>query len=62
MSVYLLVGILKKRLDLDASRYTILQVLSLTIFENTPLLQILTESKGPFHSHHHANQLNLFSD
>ena len=45
MSVYLLVAILKKRLDLDAGRYTILQVLSLTIFENTPLLQILTESK-----------------
>ena len=62
VSAYLLVAILKKRLDLDASLYTILQVLSLTIFEKTTLLQILTESKNPFHNHHHANQLNLFDD
>ncbi len=62
VSVYLLVAILKKRLDLDASLYTILQVLSLTIFEKTPLLQILTESKNPSHSYHDANQLNLFDD
>ncbi len=52
VSVYVLVAVLKKRLDLDASLYTILQVLSLTIFEKTTLLQILTESKNPFHNHH----------
>jgi hypothetical protein len=41
IAVYLLVAILKKRLHLDLSLYTILQILSLTLFEKTPLLQAL---------------------
>ena len=44
VSVYLLVAIMKKRLKIEASLYTILQVLSVTIFERMPLLQALTES------------------
>ena len=42
-AVYLLVAILKKRLHLDASLYTILQILSLTLFEKTPILQALSQ-------------------
>jgi hypothetical protein len=37
VAVYVLVAIVKKRLHLDASLYTILQTLSLTLFEKTPL-------------------------
>ena len=60
VSVYLLVAILKKRLDLEASLYTILQILSVTVFEKTPLFQILTDPENTPQTHHHANQLNLF--
>ena len=43
IAVYLLVAILKKRLQLEASLYTILQILSLTLFEKMPILQALTQ-------------------
>ena len=43
IAVYLLVAILKKRLHLEASLYTILQILSLTLFEKTPMLQALAQ-------------------
>jgi hypothetical protein len=43
ITVYLLVAILKKRLHLDASLYTILQILSLSLFEKTPILQALAQ-------------------
>ena len=39
ISVYLLVAIIKKQLNLDSSLYTILQIISVTVFEKTPLLQ-----------------------
>ena len=42
VSVYLLVAIVRKRLALDASLYETLQILSLTMFETTPLNQLLT--------------------
>jgi IS4 transposase len=42
ISVYVLVAIIKKRLDLDLSLYTILQILSVTAFEQVPILQVLT--------------------
>ena len=41
ISVYVLVAIVKKRLRIEASLYTILQILSLTLFEKTPLDQLL---------------------
>lgn len=47
ISVYLLVAILKKRLRLSASLYTILQILSVTLFEKTPILQALEQSPPP---------------
>ncbi len=50
IAVYLLVAILKKRLHLDASLYTILQILSLTLFEKTPILTALAQLPSPSHS------------
>ena len=49
VSVYVLVAIVKKRLDLPASLYEMLQILSLTLFEKTPVNQLLamTRSKNP---------------
>jgi len=43
IAVYLLVAILKKRLHLEASLYTVLQILSLTLFEKMPLSQALAQ-------------------
>lgn len=60
VSVYVLVAILKKRLDLGSSLYTILQVLSVTAFEKAPLLQVFSESQIAQGDHPSHNQLNLF--
>ncbi len=60
ISVYVLVAILKKRLDLDASLYTILQVLSVTAFEKAPLQQLLSETENTQNNDPPHNQLNLF--
>jgi len=60
ISVYVLVAILKKRLDLDASLYTILQVLSVTAFEKTPISQVLSQTENTQGHPEHHNQLNLF--
>ena len=43
ISVYVLVAIIKKRLNLDLSLYTILQILSVTAFEQLPIIQVLTD-------------------
>jgi hypothetical protein len=61
VSVYVLVAILKKRLKIEASLYTILQVLSVTIFERMPLIQVLTESVYENETSNNDNQLFLFS-
>jgi len=47
IAVYLLVAILKKRLHLEASLYTILQILSLTLFEKMPISQALAQLPPP---------------
>ena len=60
VSVYLLIAILKKRLDLEVSLYTILQILSVTVFEKTPLFQMLNNPENTPHPQPNANQLNLF--
>lgn len=61
VSVYLLVAIMKKRLKIEASLYTILQVLSVTIFERMPILQALTNFDYKTESAKEPNQLLLFS-
>jgi len=60
VSVYVLVAILKKRLGLEASLYTLLQVLSVNIFERIPLNQLLTDAEPTMQPDEIANQLNLF--
>jgi hypothetical protein len=61
VSVYVLVAIVRKRLGLDLSLYQILQILSLTLFEKTPILRALQSSDSQEDLGDCANQLNLFS-
>uniref|UniRef100_Q47DW9 Transposase, IS4 family n=1 Tax=Dechloromonas aromatica (strain RCB) TaxID=159087 RepID=Q47DW9_DECAR len=61
ISVYVLVAIVKKRLKLDASLYTLLQILSLTLFEKMPLQQAFSPSEYILPEGAHNNQLNLFT-
>ncbi len=61
ISVYVLVAILKKRLNIDRSLYTILQILSVTLFERTPILQALTKNNYKDTEVIAYNQLNLFN-
>jgi len=60
VSVYVQVAIIKKRLNLDASLYTILQILSVTIFENIPLDQLLMNKEFTQDNVDSPNQLILF--
>ena len=62
VSVYVLVAIIKKRLNLDLSLYTILQILSITVFERLPINQVLTDTEYRPHGMVSHNQLNLFDD
>jgi hypothetical protein len=62
VSVYVLVAIIKKRLSLGADLYTILQVLSLTLFEKTSLEQMLIGSDSIIEDVVNTNQLNLFDN
>jgi len=57
-----LVAIIKKRLGIKADLYTILQVLSLTLFEKTTLKQIFTEEDFTMQDRKDAIQLNLFDN
>jgi transposase len=61
VSVYVLVAIVKKRLALDASLYTLLQVFSVTLFEKMPMAQALSETTTTFEENEMDSQLNLFS-
>jgi len=61
ITVYVLVAIVKKRLKIEASLYTILQILSLTLFEKTPLDQLLKNSELQMSPPENDNQLNLFN-
>jgi transposase len=59
ISVYVLVAIIKKRLKLDASLYTILQILSVTAFEQVPILQVLNNTDYRFSNSDSYKQLPL---
>jgi hypothetical protein len=61
VSVYVLVAIVRKRLELDASLYQILQILSVTLFEKTPILQVLQEGISQTDLPANSNQLILFN-
>ena len=60
VAVYVLVAIVKKRLDLEASLYEILQVLSVTLFEQTPVLQAFGDAGSQEKSDVFSNQLKLW--
>ena len=60
VSVYVLVAIVRKRLSLDVSLYQILQILSVTLFEKTPILRALQPPVSTNELLDFPNQLNLF--
>ena len=61
ISIYVLMAIIKKRLKLTPNLYTILQVLSVTIFEKTPILQALTTTDIVNNNNETDNQMKLFN-
>ena len=61
VSVYVLVAIVRKRLGLDASLYTLLQVLSVALFEKIPLNQALAVNEPKSLTSQITNQLELFA-
>ena len=59
IAIYALVATVKKRLNLDRSLYTILQILSIALFEKTPILQALSTNHGETFEEDIPNQLLL---
>jgi hypothetical protein len=62
ISVYVLVAIVKKRMKIDLSLYTILQILSITLFEKKPLLRVLTANDYEKQINSNHMQLKLFDN
>lgn len=60
IAVYTLVAIVKKRLDIQASLHTMLQILSLALFDKQPLEQLLRQAPPAAETAEAINQLNLF--
>jgi len=60
VSVYVLVVIVRKRLGLEATLYQLLQILSVTLFEKTPILQALQQDHSQNELCNSGNQLILF--
>ena len=60
ISVYVLIAIVKKQMKLDLSLYTILQILSVSLFEKVPLYQAVSDQNYKQLMSHDSNQLNLF--
>ena len=61
VSVYVLVAIVKKRLNLETSLYTLLQILSVTLFEKKAICQLVRGSGSKLSEEVKCNQLNLFA-
>ena len=60
IAVYVLIVIVKKRLKIEISLYTFLQILSVTVFEKVDILQLVTEHQYKLSDNLNPNQLNLF--
>lgn len=60
ISVYVLVAIIKKQMKIDLSLYTILQILSVTLFEKIPISRAFSPESYKNNIHDNYNQLNLF--
>lgn len=61
VSVYLLVAIVKKRLNLPGSLHTILQILEVNLFEKKSISQVVNDAINHETGYHNDNQLNLFA-
>ncbi len=61
VSVYLLVAIVKKRLNLPGSLHTILQILEVNLFEKIPISQLVEDTINHENEYRDDNQLNLFT-
>jgi IS4 transposase len=61
ISVYVLVAIIKRQLNLEQSLYAIVQIISVTLFEKIPLLQALADTEVQEDNTIINNQLNLFN-
>ena len=61
VSVYVLVAIVKKQMALDQSLYTLLQILSLSLFEKMPILQAFSQTDYNIQNDQNYNQLSLFN-
>jgi hypothetical protein len=59
--VYILVAIIRNRLNLDVSLYTLMQVFSVTVFEKSSIESLILQIAGSFEVAVDDNQLNLFS-
>lgn len=62
ISTYVLIAIVRKELHLKASLYTVLQILSVSVFEKTPIIDVFGESHNPIEKGFDGNQLNLFGN
>lgn len=60
VSVYVLVAIMKKRLNFQESLYTILQILSVSVFEKTSIYQMITDRNNKLRDSVICKQLKLF--
>ena len=60
ISVYVLIALVKKRMNLDITLYTFLQILSVSVFEKVDIFQLVTNSAGINEDTYISNQLNLF--
>lgn len=61
IATYVLVAIVRKRLEIERDLYTILQILSVYVFEKAPLAQLLSAPVYTRESHTFSNQLSLFN-
>jgi IS4 transposase len=61
IAVYVLVAIVRKRLGLDLELHAMLQILSVTLFEKVPLIQILTQTPTLLQQTDTRNQLKMFT-
>ena len=62
VTIYVLVAILKKRLASAASLHELLQILSVMVFEKTPLNAMFSDATAQLSGEDSANQLILFED
>jgi hypothetical protein len=61
VSAYVMVAILKKQLSIDLSLYKFLQILSITLFEKSPILQVISNAQARLPLDDSSNQLSLFT-